>query len=74
MSDIPATGLVRLKQIIGPGKPIPVSKTKWWDGIRSGDYPSPIYLGSRLPAWRAEDIHALICDGIKRKPATGRAA
>jgi prophage regulatory protein len=74
MSDIPATGLVRLKQIIGPGKPIPVSRTKWWDGVRSGDYPQPVYLGPSLPTWRAEEIHALIRNGIKRKHLAARAA
>lgn len=66
--QIPATGYLRLPQIIGnrksdpPTPPIiPVSKSTWWAGVRSGRYPQPTRaLGARITAWRAEDIRALI--------------
>jgi prophage regulatory protein len=54
------TGLLRLKDILAPRGPIPVSKSTWWAGVKTGRYPSPIKLGERITAWRAEDINALI--------------
>jgi predicted DNA-binding transcriptional regulator AlpA len=65
---LPETGYVRLPQIIGdrnatpPIPPIiPVSKSTWWDGVRSGRYPAPVRtLGRRITAWRVEDIRAFI--------------
>lgn len=62
-SKLPDTGFVRLKQIIGPGGPIPVSKSTWWAGVKSGRYPRPVKLGKRITAWRTEDIRKLIQDG-----------
>ena len=43
-----------------PAGPIPVSKSTWWAGIKSGRYPKPVKLGPRITAWRVEDIRALI--------------
>jgi predicted DNA-binding transcriptional regulator AlpA len=54
------TGFVRLNQIIGPNGPIPVSKSTWWAGVKSGRFPKPVKLGPRTTAWRREDIHGLI--------------
>ncbi len=54
---IPETGFLRLQQILAF---LPVSKSAWWKGCRSGRYPKPIKLGPRTTAWRAEDIRALI--------------
>ena len=39
---------------------IPVGKSTWWDGVKSGRYPKPVKLGPRITAWRVEDIRALI--------------
>ena len=63
-SSLPETGFVRLRAILGPQGPIPISKSTWWAGVRSGRYPSPIKLGPRLTAWRVEDIRALIEQGV----------
>jgi predicted DNA-binding transcriptional regulator AlpA len=57
---LPETGFVRLTSILAPNGPIPVSKSTWWAGIKSGRYPDPIKLGPRITAWRVEDIRALI--------------
>ena len=62
---LPETGFLRLPQIIGNQKAnippiIPVSRSSWWNGIKSGKYPKPVKLGSRTTAWRVEDIRALI--------------
>lgn len=74
MSKLPETGFLRLHQIIGrAGNPtasppippvpgiIPVSKSTWWAGVKSGRYPKPVRtLGRRITVWRVEDIRALI--------------
>ena len=64
---LPETGFVRLPRIIGdiradpPIPPIiPVSKSTWWAGVKTGRYPQPIKLGPRITAWRVSDIRALI--------------
>jgi prophage regulatory protein len=66
-TQLPATGLLRLKQIIGDARAnppipalIPVGKTAWWAGVKAGRFPKPVVLGPRATAWRAEDIRALI--------------
>ncbi|MCL2790974.1 MAG: AlpA family phage regulatory protein [Desulfobulbus sp.] len=41
---------------------IPVSKSTWWAGVKSGRYPCPVKLGPRITAWRVEDIRRLIQD------------
>lgn len=63
LNALPETGFVRLKQILGPLGPIPVSKSTWWAGVKAGRYPKPVKLGRRITAWRAEDIRKLIEDG-----------
>ena len=68
MHQLPEIGYVRLPQIIGNSKAkppipavIPVSKSTWWAGVKSGRYPQPVRtLGRRITAWRVEDIRALI--------------
>ena len=67
MTQLPETGYLRLPQILGarratPPVPalIPVSKSTWWEGVRTGRYPKPCKLGPRITAWRVEDIRALI--------------
>ncbi|KPL55993.1 hypothetical protein ABB55_18440 [Prosthecomicrobium hirschii] len=57
---MPEGGLVRLSNILAPNGPIPVGKSTWWEGVRTGRYPKPVKLGPRITAWRAEDIRALV--------------
>lgn len=58
-SEFPKTGLVRVKQILAPVGPIPVSKSTWWAGVKEGRFPQPLKLGPRTTVWRAEDIRSL---------------
>ena len=67
MQTLPETGFLRLKQIIGdptatPPIPaiIPVKKTCWWDGVKSGRFPASVKSGARLTMWRVQDIRDLI--------------
>lgn len=70
LHPLPETGYLRLRQIVGRparnGQPaipaiIPVSRSTWWAGVKSGRYPQPVRtLGPNITAWRVEDIRALI--------------
>lgn len=68
MQQLPETGYLRIRQIIGDPKNnppipaiIPVSKSTWWAGVKSGRYPQPIRtLGLRITAWSVESIRELI--------------
>ena len=62
-NELPATGFIRLSSILAPEGPIPISKSTWWAGVKSGRYPRPVKLGPRITAWRVEDIRALIDRG-----------
>ena len=54
---LPETGYIRLREVL---RLIPVGKTTWWEGVKSGRFPKAIKLGPRTTAWRAEDIRVLI--------------
>jgi prophage regulatory protein len=54
---LPATGFLRLPEVL---QLIPVSKSTWWAGVKTGRFPKPVKLGERITAWRAEDIQAFI--------------
>ena len=67
MHQLPETGYLRLKQSLGDPKAnppvpavIPISKSSWWEGCKTGRYPKPVKLGPRTTAWRVSDIRALI--------------
>jgi prophage regulatory protein len=67
MHSLPETGYLRLPQIIGDAKAdppipalIPICRSAWWNGVKSGRYPKSVKLGPRTTAWRVEDIRALI--------------
>jgi len=57
--QFPKTGFVRLSQILAPNGPIPVSKSTWWAGVKTGRFPKAQKLGPRTTVWKAEDIRAL---------------
>jgi predicted DNA-binding transcriptional regulator AlpA len=57
---LPPAGFVRLRSILAPAGPIPVSRSTWWAGVKSGRFPRPVKLGPRITAWRADDIRQLI--------------
>ena len=62
---LPRLGFLRLCHIIGNPKTntpalIPIGRTSFLNGVKSGKYPKPVKLGERTTAWRVEDIKALI--------------
>jgi hypothetical protein len=61
----PETGLVRLSSILAPKGPIPVCKSTWWAGVKTGRFPAPVkHLGPRITAWKAEQILDLVDRGV----------
>lgn len=58
--------LLRLPQIIGNPKAgipplIPVSRSTWFEGIRTGRFPAPVkFSNGRASFWREDAIYALI--------------
>ena len=56
-TSIPSTGFLRLPQVLHI---VPVSKSAWWEGCKTGRFPKPVKLGPRTTAWRTEDIAALV--------------
>ena len=67
MSNTDMPRLLRLKQIIGDPKAnppikaiIPISKSSWWEGVKTGRYPEAIKLGANATVWREDDVRRLI--------------
>ncbi len=56
-NKLPETGYLRLKEVL---KIIPVSKSTWWAGIKTGRFPKGRKLSERTTAWRVEDIRELV--------------
>ena len=56
-SSILKKRLLRINQVLAL---VPVGRSSWWEGCRTGRYPKPIKLGPRTTVWRAEDIAAFI--------------
>lgn len=59
--DADSDRLLRLKAVLAL---LPISKSAWWQGIRSGIYPAPVKIGIRSVAWRYCDIKRLLDAGI----------
>lgn len=66
-NPLPEAGFLRLHQIIGNPKAtppipaiIPISRSGWWAGVKSGRYPKPVKLSPRCTVWRVNDIRTLI--------------
>jgi predicted DNA-binding transcriptional regulator AlpA len=66
MDSIPESGFLRLPQVLSV---IPLGKTSWWEGVRTGRFPKPVKLSARCTAWRVEDIRELIKD-LSRQAGT----
>lgn len=56
-ASLPETGFLRLRQVL---QFIPIGPTRWYQGVKSGEFPAPIALAPRVKAYRVADIRALI--------------
>jgi len=66
MQDSSLNGFLRLRHILGDPKAnppipplIPLAKSTWWAGVKSGRFPKPVKIGGAT-AWKASDIAELI--------------
>lgn len=57
MIQLPTTGFIRLPKVLSV---IPISKSSWWAGVKTGRFPQPVKLSPRCTAWKVDDIRALI--------------
>jgi predicted DNA-binding transcriptional regulator AlpA len=64
---LPEIGFLRLPQIIGDAKAdppipaiIPVSRSTWLEGVKTGRYPKSVKLSPRVTVWPVESIQELI--------------
>ncbi|MDD1622643.1 MAG: AlpA family phage regulatory protein [Methylococcaceae bacterium] len=60
-----ALGYLRIWQIVGDRKRgieplLPVGRSTFLAGVKSGKYPKPVKLGERTTAWKKADILALL--------------
>ena len=67
MTESKMPRFLRLKQIIGdpkaepPIQPIlPISKSSWWDGVKSGRFPKAVKIGANTTVWREDEIRSLV--------------
>lgn len=53
----PEIALWRLPTVL---QHVPISRSGWFAGVKSGKFPQPVRLSARCVAWRAADIRALV--------------
>jgi len=65
--DLDDSALLRIDQIVGNPKAnppipalVPVGRSTWWTGVKTGRFPKPIKLGARTTVWRKSDILVLL--------------
>lgn len=54
-----SAALIRLRDLIAPRGPLPVSKSTVWAWVKSGRFPQPVRIG-RVTAWRVGDIRSFL--------------
>lgn len=59
---LPEIGFIRLKAMLAPSGPIPLSKSTVWARVKAGTFPAPTKLSPRVTAWRVEDIRSFIAN------------
>jgi prophage regulatory protein len=62
---VPRARLLRLKEILRPHGPIPMSRSAFYAAVKSGRVARPVVLGPRTVAWREADIQNLIDHGVE---------
>jgi len=65
--QLPEAGFLRLHQIIGNKKAnppippiIPISRTTFLQGVKTGKYPQPVKLSARTVGWEVQGIRTLM--------------
>jgi prophage regulatory protein len=63
ISTLPTEGFVRIKTVL---RVLPVSKSKWYQGIQDGEYPRSYKLSEGTSGWDVADIRKAF-EQIKNK-------
>jgi prophage regulatory protein len=66
MKKNPEERLLRLSKVLTI---LPIGRSTWWAGVKSGKFPQPIKLGERTTAWKESDIQQIVNNGVA-SPAT----
>lgn len=53
-------GFIRLKEIVGAGGIIPISRSSFLARVKSGEFPPPHRIGPRTTAWKRDAIVELV--------------
>ncbi|GHV49911.1 hypothetical protein FACS1894168_0340 [Deltaproteobacteria bacterium] len=56
-SNSSSKGFLRLPQVLAL---VPVSKSTWWAGCKTGRFPRPVKLSAGITVWKTEDIAELV--------------
>lgn len=66
-NKLQVTGYYRIWHIVGDSKAeppipaiLPISRSTFLNGVKSGKYPRPVKLGERTTAWKVSDISDLV--------------
>jgi len=63
-SHIHPTGLYRLKSIVrtkGGGTHLfDIAASTWWQGVKTGRFPKPVRMGTRMTLWVGADLIKLV--------------
>ena len=57
MEELKTPRLLRIDQVL---QLYPISRSRWYAGVKMGEFPEPIKLGERSVAWLQSDIVDLI--------------
>jgi prophage regulatory protein len=55
--DVSVLRLLRLRDVL---KIVPVSRSAWYAGVRSGRFPKGRSFGPRVTVWRSDEIDSLV--------------
>ena len=58
--------LLRLQNVLSL---IPISRSAWYAGVKSGIYPSPVKIGPRIAAWRQSDVQKVLNQLVAKEVA-----
>jgi prophage regulatory protein len=61
MKKNPEEKLLRLSKVLTI---LPIGRSTWWAGVKSGKFPQPIKLGERTTAWKESDIQQIVNNGV----------
>jgi len=56
-TTLPCEGFIRLPKVL---EVLPFSRSRWWAGIKSGEFPRPKKLSANVSAWSVVEIRELI--------------